>query len=230
MELRCDYTIRDVNKLIAGLIVFELCLVLIFAADTLLDSPIGIIHRLFDLDAEGNIPAWFSSIQLFLIGLIFLIKGYRPDPDRAPSPLFFLMVGAGFVFLSADEAASIHEKITYVLKNFEWVPRFRGNHGIWIFFYPLIGLILLCATFREIVALCNRYRRATFIIATGIGIFLLGAVGLEIVRYQHIDQSATPLLYKVEVACEEFLEMFGASVMLYGAMLLPVQHLEERSK
>ena len=161
MELRCDYTIRDIKKLIAGLIVFELCLVLIFAADTLLGSPIGVVHTLFDLQAERTIPAWFSSIQLFLIGLIFLLKGYRLDKDHSPSPLFLLMVGVGFVFLSADEAASIHEKIAYVLKRFEWVPSFKGNRGIWIFVYALSGLILLLATFREVVALWNRYRRAT---------------------------------------------------------------------
>jgi hypothetical protein len=220
MRLYCDLTVRDANKLLFGLILFELSLVLIYSADTLLGSPSWSIQQLFDLDGEGNIPAWFSSVQLFLIGLIFLLRNRQTDLDHSPSPLFFLMVSTGFIFLSADEVASVHEKISVTLKHVEYMPRFKGDHGMWIFIYALICVILFLATFRSLAAMWNRYRHATFMMAVGMGIAVLGGVFLEVISYQFLRGGLTPLLYSVEVALEEFLEMSGASVMLCGAILL----------
>jgi len=57
MRLYYDITVRDANILLIGLILFELCLVLIFAVDMALGSPRLSIQQLFDLDGEGNIPA-----------------------------------------------------------------------------------------------------------------------------------------------------------------------------
>ena len=218
MRLSFDFSVRDATKVFFGLIFLDLCLVSIFAAAILLGSPSWRI--LFNLDREGNIPAWFSSVQLFLTGMIVLLRSREIDPGHSPSRLFFLAVGTGFIFLSADEAASIHETIGRALIHVEWMPRFKGGHGIWIFVYALIGLILLLACFRRLAAIWNRYRHATSIMAMGLGFALLGAVGLEAISYQFLRSGSTPLLYLVEVALEEFLEMSGASIMLYGALLL----------
>jgi len=56
--------------------------------------------------------------------------------------------------------------------------------------------------------------------AIGMGFVVLGGVGLEAIGYQFLRSGSTPLLYSAEVALEEFLEMSGASVTLYGAILL----------
>jgi len=52
------------------------------------------------------------------------------------------------------------------------------------------------------------------------GFFLLGGVGLEAIGYQFLRSGSTPLLYSAEVALEEFLEMSGASITLYGTILM----------
>lgn len=52
--------------------------------------------------------------------------------------------------------------------------------------------------------------------AAGAGVFLLGAVVLEIIAYEFLADE--PLFYYIlEVAAEEFLEMLGATSILCGA-------------
>jgi hypothetical protein len=197
MRLYFDFTLRDAKRLFLRLTFFELFLVLIFCADALLGSPIWSIKKLFDLDGEANIPAWFSSIQLFMIGLVLLIKSLQSNLDHSFSRLFFPIVSIGFIFLSADEMASIHEKINGMLKYVEFIPRFKGDHGIWIFIYVLTGLILFLANFRTLVAIWNRYRHATLIMTIGMGIILIGGVMMEVISYQFLRSGSTPLLYIV---------------------------------
>jgi len=223
MGLHLYFTPRDAKYLLFGLILVEILLVAIFVADALLGQPIWTIHVLFHLDGEGNIPAWFSSVQLFLIGLVFVLKGRQSNLDYRPSSLFCLIVGAGFIFLSVDEVAAIHEKITHVLTAIAWVPRFKGDHGVWIFIYILVGASLCFATYRDLMAMWKRWRSATSFLAVGMGFFVIGAVGLEIISFQFLRSGSTPSLYQVEVALEELLEMSGESIMLYGALLLAQQ-------
>jgi len=213
----------NANRLLFGLIFFELFLVLVFLADSLLGNPMWIVHFLFDLDQEFNIPAWFSSIQLFLIGIIFFLIARRTDSSGHPSALFLLSVGVVFVFLSADEIGSIHEKLTLVVSNIEWWPKFKGGHGAWIPLYLGLCLIFFFTTYREFKAMWTYFQPETLIIATGIAVFLFGAVGLEIVSYQFLREGAPPLLYLAEVALEEFLEMSGGSLILCGTMLFAMR-------
>jgi hypothetical protein len=218
-----NFTIRDVKRLFFGLIIFECCLVFAYIADHLLDHPSATLHRLFDLDGERTIPALFSSAQLFLVGLVFLLIGRETNPTRLPSPLFFFIVGAGFIFLALDEAISIHEKITHAFKNVAWMPRFKGNHGIWILLYPLIGSIIFLIVYQDLKAMWNRYRSTSMIIVLGAGIFVFGGIVLEILSYQFLRTGTTPILYKGEVALEEFLEMVGISVIFYGALVFAIR-------
>ena len=220
MATHDDLVARDANKLLFALILIELFLVLVFGVDALLGSPSLTIKHLFNLDGEGNIPAWFSSVQICLIGLVFVLRSRLCDPDHSPSSLFFLMVGVGFIFLSADEMASIHEKTAGILGRLEWMPRFKGGHGIWISAYAVTGLVLVPASIRPLAALWSRHRRATCVMGIGMGIMVLGAVVMEVIGYQFLRDGSHPVLYTAEVVIEESMEMFGASVILYGAILL----------
>lgn len=220
MNSRIEFDAAGAKKLLLWSILLELGFVFVYGADILLDTPIWTIHRLFDLDGEQNLPAWFSSVQLFLIGVVFWLKSRQCNTGEAPSSLFFLLVGLGFIFLSADEAASIHEQVSAILKKNTSMPRFKDGNGIWIFVYGTLAVALAFANFRPVVAMWSRYRRETRIMTAGMGLLALGAVCLEIVGYQYLRTGTTPMLYALEVAFEEFFEMCGASITLYGALLL----------
>ena len=215
-----NLAIKDAKKILIGLITIEIFFVTIYGFTAFFDSSIIVLKILFDLDNEGSLPAWFSATQLFLIGLAFLTKSRVIDKHHSPSPYFFLIMGLGFIFLSADEAAAIHEKMTHILKNYDAMPRFRGNHGIWIFIYISIAILLLLSHFKYLTALWNFYRKETIILSIGMTGIICGGVILEIVSYQFLRTGLTPISYAIEVIAEEFLEMFGATIVLYGAIII----------
>src|SRR6185503_2187998 len=59
------------NKVVITALVCELTLVAIYWIDVLTGGHFQMLHSLFDLDSEGNIPAWFSSSQLFCVAISF---------------------------------------------------------------------------------------------------------------------------------------------------------------
>jgi len=220
MDSPTDKRIADLERLLAVLVAAESAFVVIYLSSEWLGRPILTVHLLFDMDAEGNLPAWFSSVQLFAIGCAFLLRWRLARPGHPVPPSFWLLSAIGFVFLSADEAASIHERLTYTLRQFEWLPRFEGGHGIWIVLYALAGFAFLACCVRPLRALMAHSPGASRLLVLGLALIVTGSVGLEIVSYQFLRSDTSTMLYALEVAAEEFLEMFGASVVLCGALAL----------
>ena len=224
MKVGFEFTERDVRRVLFWLIAFETAFALLAGANALMGAPSWLVNQLFNLDLDSNVPAWFSSVQFFVTALVFFYMSAHPD-RRQPSPRALLMVGAAFLFLSVDEAASIHERISIVLRNNQTVPRFSGGHGVWISIYAVIGIVLLLLNVKGLLALWRRHRQATVAMVLGFATLVLGGVGLEIVSYEFLRGGESPLLYAAEVIAEEFLEMAGASVTLYGAILLMGQRM-----
>jgi len=217
MRLHVEVTKEDAQSLLIGLVLFELLLVGIYLwLQLFLHHPM----RIFDLDGEANLPSWFSSVQLFIIGQIFFLKSCQNDAEIQPSPLFLRLVCFGFIFLSLDEAAYIHETLNRILILSSSMPHFKGEHGAWIFLYTFGGIGILLGSFKGILAMWTRYCRESAIMTLGITIALSGGVILEIISYQFLRSGSTPLAYIIEVAFEEFFEMSGGSVVLYGASRL----------
>ena len=209
---------RENDTLLAWLIAFELGLVGIYAADYLLGTPVWVIHDLFNMNGEMTVTAWFSSLQLFAIGLVFAFKARQTESADRPQRWFYILAAAVFFFLSLDESAAIHERITVVFSRYAWLPRFRDNHGIWIFIYVPIGIILFAASARQLTAMSRRHRRATGAMAVGVAVVLLGAVGFEALGFEYLSGDESSVLFHAEAACEEFCEMCGASLILHGAI------------
>ena len=181
------------------------------------------ITSTFDLDGEATIPAWFSSIQLFLTGLVLLSFGNWEKNKQIRNPFFIYLTGIVFIFLSLDESAMMHEKITRVLRTIEGVPSFKGGHGIWIYLYALPMLVGVFLGFSTVKTFFRTYFKQALFMTAGVLIFIFGAVGIEIVSYQFLRDDLTSTFYKLSVAFEEVLEMMGISLFLYGSLLCAIQ-------
>lgn len=218
MDVTITLRRRDMNRMLMTLLGMAATFIALYFLDRLIGSPIWLFQRLVNIDGENSFPSWFSSMLLFTIGLILLLKAWRADPRQGPMPWFYVLGAAGFLFLSADEALFIHESITEGMLRYGWMPRFSGDHGIWIPVYAALGLLLVGISWRQVRRLWVHERRAFVLMAAGASTFLVGAVGLEIVAYELISSDSG--WYQLEVAAEEFLEMAGASLILYGSLHL----------
>jgi len=159
-----------------------------------------------------------------MIGFIPLLVAFSQTATPPPSKGGLIFLGLGFIYLSMDEGSSIHEKLTLVFHNNPLVPYFDGVHGIWIVVYGCVGIIALIILHRDIFAVCKHFRKEALIFFGGMIVFLAGAGGAETITYFYIDKS-NPFVYTIEVILEEFLEMAGASILLYSMMLLAIKKL-----
>ena len=126
-----------------------------------------------------------------------------------------------FYFLISVNA--IHGNLTTIAKKLEicWLL-FKGNHGAWITVYFIVAIAVVLLAARHFRLLWRYFRHETQIALSGAIAFVTGGVGFEIISYLLLRSGFTPNLYKVEVACEEFLEMSGVSIILYAVLLLSI--------
>lgn len=209
---------RSADNLLRGLIVFEVLLVAVYWIDTLLGAPISLLHGLFDLDGEANIPTWFSSAQLLLIGLMLLVASLFQRRSERPSRVMLFSLAAGFVMVSADEVVQLHEGITGLMgaRYIDWVPSLFNEYRAASFLAIVLLIVVLRNIYPNIAAFWNWSRRSSLLALAGIAMIVLGASVIESVGYKFLQPNS--IAYRVEVTAEEFLEMFGASLILRSAL------------
>lgn len=222
---------EDARRLLYLVLACDLLLAAIYLAIRLgPDLPWGPLDNLFDVDREQSIPTWFSSAQLLVVGLLLLAVVRERLASAAPITAALAILAAVFLFLSLDESASIHEKITaYAFRReIHWLTAlsFRGNHGVWIAVYAVLTVAVVALSQRGLRQLWQRARVEMLWLGAGFAVFGGGAVGLEIVSYQLREHAR---LFVLELAAEELLEMAGVSLILYGVMMLAIRLEETRA-
>jgi hypothetical protein len=216
-----SYSSADAKRVLVCLLGFEILLVFSYCVVHVLVSDInwGPIKLFVDLDREQSIPTWFSTVQLFTIAILLLLHA-RLSKQLRP---YLILYGLGFMFLSLDEAAVIHEKIIDSATRLQWNwllwLTFNGSNEAWMIPYVMIGLIVLLFSYRFFLLLWHDFRREAVLVVVGLTIFIIGGIVLELVAF-HFEDAPTEKPYVWSVAGEEFLEMAGISVVLYGTLLL----------
>jgi len=168
--------------------------------------------RLFDLDAERNVPTWFSTVQLFLASMLaFMIYlDRRPDGTR----LVAHWAGLGFImlYISLDEAVALHEQMILPLREF------LDLGGILYFSWVIVGALAVVAVVLIYVPFLKSLPKRTAILIFLAGtIYVGGALGLELVGGAIADKGEQPsLLYDIVAAMEESLEMIGIATFVFA--------------
>ena len=166
------------------------------------------LNPLLDINGEGNLPAWFSSMLLLATagaaGFAAAVFRRRGAAWRHWAGLAVL-----FVALSIDEAASIHELF----------DRLRGvldTSGLLFFPWVIPGTILAATVALSYLPFLRRLPRpiAARMIAGG-GLFVAGAVGVELLQAMvWTTAGRETVAIAAFTLAEELLEMTGVIVFL----------------
>ncbi len=179
----------------------------------------------FDISRELNLPTYFSSILLlFSSGLLSSISWIKFIEKEKFSTIFsWGFLAFLFLFLSIDELIGLHERLINPVKD---------NLGVsgallfaWVIPYGVLIVILAFSYLKFMKRLPRTVRNLFFLAA---GLFVFGALGLEMVEGQFVTihaESGAPVYYKetvpyiVLVSIEELLEMTGVVVFIYALLL-----------
>lgn len=213
----------DAKKALIWLIAVNIafsCLYLLIVH--ILESESYTLTRWFDLDKEGTIPAWFSGAQLLLIAMLSHLYSNSIHTNRSLKT-FYRITTAVFIFLSADEAAGIHEGIGAFFRKITDFSFFPGHQGYWIILYPIILLIVFLLYKNALIAFLEEETGRKAMI-TGAGLFIAGGVFIEaagyfmhITSYTGVETLTTANI--IEITLEESFEMLGESVMIYAMLI-----------
>lgn len=219
---------RELVRLLWFLIGIDLFFLSMYVLTAILlpDLTWGPIDGWFDLDQDGSIPSWFSSLQY--VGLaVALFSVANRKTVRGVSVRFLNILSLLMAFLGLDEAVEIHEQFTEAMKvlKFGWLRSvsLTGDHGTWIFFYALAGVGLLLLVYKDLLVVWSAYRREALIVAVGGVLLVMGEVGLEVLSYLFLRTPATGMLYNLEVLFEEGAALLGMSVVFYGGLMFLMQ-------
>lgn len=170
-----------------------------------------------DLDLEANnLPTWYQSSTLllssFLLFVIALIRKNLNDQDAR----YWFVLALAFLYLSADEAVSIHEQLTMPLRE-----KFHFEGFLYLSWVIPATIFLLFFAFTYIRFLFRLSARTRcLLIAAGV-VYIFGAVGMEMFGAKYLSlfeadlTGARAFTYSLLTATEEFCEMFGILLLIY---------------
>jgi hypothetical protein len=161
--------------------------------------------RILRLNAEQTLGPWFQSLILAFAGWLMLKTFATMRGDQFWLAVCWAVLGAGFIYLSIDEAVSIHEHFFDIaqsvpdplgLLKYRWVPM-----GI------AIVLAVGAASVPFLLALPRR--TAIGLVASG-AIFVVGSIGFEMVGSYVLENGLPWRYYQLAFCAEETLEAVGA--------------------
>lgn len=188
---------------VLGLVLLaDLGLVALFVANELA----GLNTELLDLDREANLPAWLGSLQFAGVAVCAALAGLTGPRSRQ---LAWWLLAAVFVFLSADELATLHEKAAAHVESFwpDGIPK-----------TPVLYSPLIVASLAAVVVIAPEVRRLLGTIRPLVAGFALLAVALTIdaADVQALDVSSPRL--RPLIVLEEVTELFGTAILIATAL------------
>ena len=171
--------------------------------------------KMFNLDREMNLPAWYSALMLGFCALLLRIiaQGKKQQGDRYSDD--WRLLSTIFTILAFDEVLSIHEILIIpdVSKalNLPWFL-----HSMWVI-PGAIFVLWFGKHYWQFSQHLPYKSRQHFFLAAAIyvgGALVMEAVGSHIAEWQG-QQNIT---YALIATVEEVMEMIGIVVFIYGLL------------
>lgn len=159
-----------------------------------------LVRQIFDVDEEDSFPTWYSAIALFLTSAVLWINARAHRQAGSPLRMQWYGLALGFLFLSVDEIAGMHETLNGEIEMSWAIPG---------------GIVALIVGVAYLSFLTKLPRRTAVWFVMGGAVFVGGAVGVELFteRYLHNDELDS-LGYYLWNGVEEGMEMAGVLIFL----------------
>ncbi|HEY9657253.1 MAG TPA: hypothetical protein V6C65_02230 [Allocoleopsis sp.] len=181
-------------------------------------------YRLINLDAERNLPTWYSSCLLLLCAGLLAIIAHIKHKNFAPYRYHWSFLSIIFLGLSLDETAAIHDVAVKPLR-----ATFNLT-GILYYSWVIPGIVvvaLLGLAYLKFLTSLPKPIQRLFVLSAFI--YVLGALGMEMIAGIITEtMGAESLLYRVEAITEEFLELAGINLFIYTLLTYLCSYLDVR--
>lgn len=165
-----------------------------------------LVRQIFDVDEEDSFPTWYSASALLLTSATLWINASFQRKSKSPHTWHWYGLSVGFLLLSIDEIAGMHETLNSVIEISWAIPG-----GVLALF---LGGIYLAFLFQ-----LERKTAIQFVI--GGALFVGGAVGVELLTEPYLENDElNTLAYNLWTAVEEGMEMGGVIVFLNALLLM----------
>ena len=174
----------------------------------------GEFARQFDVSEEGNLTAWWSASLLLAAAVMVAFAAWNARARHDPDTKWWWLIAAGFVYLSLDEAAELHETLI------EPVGELTDASGFFRYAWIIVAIPVVAILGLLLIGFLRRLPPATrrwFLIAGGV--FVVGSIEIEALGSAAIDAGVSFRgANRAFVSLEELLENLG--VALFIAALL----------
>lgn len=173
---------------------------------------LDLLMQAFYLDAEGNISTHVNALLLFIPALLLVLISMWKYTSKDKFHLHWLGLGLIFLFLSFDEAASLHERL---IKPMRAISNAGGIfHFAWII-PGMLAVALFGLTFLAFFLHLDKKFKILFFIS--LAVYIGGVIGGEMVSgYFAANLGQKNFTYAIVASFEESIEMIGASLIIYS--------------
>lgn len=171
---------------------------------------------MFLLNAEGNIPTFFSSANLMFCSILLFVAGGNAKQSGRPFAITWIFLGLIALLVAVDEGVQIHELLD---RNREWTKGLFKAEGAlagpWVVVYGALVLGFLIGFARFFLHLPPRYK---LLFSSGAAMFVGASIGLEMIGAEVWTAAGKSFFFEIVNWIEEVFEM--SAVTLINASLL----------
>lgn len=168
---------------------------------------------LFDVNSELNLPAFYSAVLLLVCSILLAVITVIKTEDKGRYINHWRGLSAIFLFLALDEIISLHERTIPPLRTALQARSFL--YSAWVILGAGFVSLILLIYFKFLLHLPPQTRRI-FLLAGGL--YIGGALGVELIHGHYLDFYGKDLIYALIAAVEELLEMLGIITFVYGLL------------
>lgn len=170
--------------------------------------------KMFDLNAEQNIPTLFSGFLLFLSSILLEVITLAKQRENNPYTPYWQSLSLIFLYLSLDELLGIHEKLNKGLNQI-----LQSNPDkYWDVLNVTLLIVFGFANIKFLLHLPKNIQRL-FILA--FSLFAVGAVTIELIGVHYWTNIYGQKIFLAEVITtfEECLEILGVTIFIHALIL-----------